>query len=221
MTAKNPLKRNPGLQPEVLGPGEKVTIKLKTDIHSVGGRWRGNLPTVKLLNNVEIGGPAEFTVTTNVESWGKTLAAKDRDLHDPIDPWVKVTIPNDAQLGGKLVRLQVKLPISFPVESGNHTYNENTATLQKDVEINLAEPGLLKMYRGAWSVGMGVGLGCSLLGGILLTMLAKSMKDQAHPNVALPLWTPGGNGGGARSPPWDFRNFLACKVSSPEKKEEG
>jgi len=77
---------------------------------------------------------------------------------------------------------------------------EKTATLQQEVEIQLAEPGLLHMYRGAWSVGMGVRLGCSLLGGILLTMLGKSMKDQANPNQVLLLWMPGGSSGVSPAP---------------------
>jgi hypothetical protein len=191
-TADKPLPRNPDLRPEVIAPGDKVTIKMPTDLRSVGGYWRGNIPTVTVLNAGETGAPATLFAATNAESWGKQMAVKDKkDPFEAMDPWIRVTIPDESNLGGKSLRLQMKVAVTYPIAGGTGGYPEKTITLQKEIEIQVADAGLAHSYKNIWAIGMSVGLGCSLLGGCFLAMLAKGTKDLAKPHQVLPLWSPG------------------------------
>jgi hypothetical protein len=185
---RHPMPRNQALKPDVIGPGDIVTIPMKTSIQSIGGYWRGS-PTVKVLNAAETGTPSKLVATSDPAGWGKIITVKSSsDPFDPIKPWVKVSIPEDASLGGKVLRLQVALAVSFPVETrkgGNHI--EKSSVVQQQVEIHLAEAGLDRLYKDTWNKGIIVGLGGCLLGGLGLTFLNQRLKSLAKPHQVFAL----------------------------------
>jgi len=185
---RHPMPRNQGLKPDVIGPGDVVTIPMKTSIQSIGGYWRGN-PTVKVLNAAETGAPSKLIASSDAAGWGKFITVKSSsDPFDPIKPWVKVSIPEDANLGGKDLRLQVALAVSYPVETrkgGNHI--EKSSMVQQEVEIHLAETGLDRLYKDTWNKGIGIGLGGCLLGGLALTFLNQRLKSLALPHQVFAL----------------------------------
>lgn len=183
VSERHPTPRNPTLKPIVVGPGDTVSVPLKTSLSSVGGYWRGN-PTVKVLNATETGAPNRLAAYSDSDGWGKVLHVKDgKSPLEPIQPWVKVVVPQDPNLGGKSLRLQVALTVSYPVEArkgGNHA--EQSSTVQQEVEVHLAEPGAELLHKEAWSSGVGVGLGGCFLGGLGLLILCRLLKAQAKPN---------------------------------------
>ena len=96
--------------------------------------------------------------------------------------------PDDPDLGGKSLRLQLKLAVNYPVKTqkgGNHL--AKSGTVQKEVEIHLAEAGVDRLYKDAWYQGMGVALGGCLVGGLMLALLGHLLKAHARPHEAYSL----------------------------------
>jgi hypothetical protein len=191
VSEQHPLPVNAGLKPDVVGPGDEVTIPLDSSIRSVGGYWRA-AARATVVNAAEVGAPATLTATSDREGWqGKTMVVKDRrDPFEPIQPWARVTIPDDAALGGKTLRLHLSLTVSYPVEVGKAGAAKD-ATVEKDVEIVLADAATQRLYRDTWQVGKWVGYLCCVLGGVGLVLLARRLQGQATPPQIVPLWAPG------------------------------
>jgi hypothetical protein len=188
---ENPLPRNAGLQPDVVGPGTEVTIPLPFSTRTYAGNWRGLSPTATVLNAAELVTPATLPASSHKQHWGKITAVNDKKHpFEAVKPWIRVSIPDNADLGGKTMRLKVSLEVNYPTQGGSNNA-EKTTVVEKEVAIALAEAGTGALYRQTWDIGKWVGVGCCLLGGLALYLLAQRMKQRALPHQALPMWAPG------------------------------
>jgi hypothetical protein len=195
VSREHPMPRNPTLKPEVVGPGAEVTIPLKSTIRSLGGHWRGTSATAKVVNSEETGAPETIAVATNADPWAKPVSVKDnKNPYEQIEPFAKVTLPDDPKLGGKQLRLQITVAVTYPVQTPGRTVaasnDISTGSVQQDVEINVAEAGVDRLYNDTWNRGMLIGLTGCLLGGVVLTGLGYATRARAMPHQVLPLWAP-------------------------------
>jgi hypothetical protein len=192
VSREHPIPRNPTLKPEVIGPGDTVTVPLKTTSRSIGGYWHG-MAKVNVLNVEETGAPETLMATSKVDPWPKTLSVGDRsDPYESIEPWARVTLPDDPKLGGKKLKLQVTATLTYPVERAGRgpSFDLGTGTAHQEVEVHLAEAGVDRLYNETWNRGAMIGLGGCILGGVVLTVLAHHLKSRAKPNQVMPLWAP-------------------------------
>jgi hypothetical protein len=188
---EHPLPRNAGLKPDVIGPGDEVTIPIDTGLRSYGGHWRGTSAKVQVVNAADLGTTATLPAATDTKHWGKILTVSDgKHPMELIKPWVRVTIPEDAALGGKTIDLRVTLAVSYPTQGGTKNHTEQSGTVEKEVHIVLADADAGVLYKSAWDIGKWVGVGACLIGGLILVLLGERLKRRAHPHQALPIGVP-------------------------------
>jgi hypothetical protein len=176
-----PMPRNAGLQPDVVGPGDTVKIPVETKLRTHGGYWYATA-SVKVLNADELGVTAPFHAGTQSERWGKIIAVNDsRNPLEPIKPWAKVAIPNDPELGGKTVKLQINLTVTYPMAAGARGLQDVSSKISTEAEVQLTGAGADRLYKQAWYVGGGAGMACSILGGLVLALMGQVLKSYAIP----------------------------------------
>lgn len=175
-----PMPRNEGLQPDVVGPGDSVKVPIDSPLRTYGGNWFG-IATAEALNAEELGISGPLRAATHSQRWGKIISVKDsKSPLEPIQPWARVTVPDDPTLGGKTLRVRVELTITYPVDMQRGGVSvDRAARVQREVEMVLAEAGSGGLYKQAWLIGGGVGLTGCVLGGLALTLLGQALRWSA------------------------------------------
>jgi hypothetical protein len=82
---------NPGVKPEVIGPGDTVRVWVPDHIHAVNGKWNGTPRAVMVVE----GEPDPFALpaTAARDYWGERISGKSvRD--QPTTLWADVKVPN-------------------------------------------------------------------------------------------------------------------------------
>jgi hypothetical protein len=192
------VQTNVDVNPSVVGPGEQGQVFFQNpNFESVKGAWRGS-PTVQVLNAAELGVPETLPATSQDDKWPTTVG-KVRDLTStPSRLHAAFTLPGNAELVGKTIRLKVVLNVTYPVYGSGKAIEDRKLTMSREVEVRLSSPATAAAYRSAWTQGSVAGLLGSLLGGCLLLGMAMALRSKAGPNVVLPLHTPPGYGGPGR-----------------------
>jgi hypothetical protein len=181
---------NEHLQPHVLAPGDSVPVVADQQVQSLNGLWRAKV-SVKLLNAEEVGGPPTLEATCHSDSWGKEVWTGNFDRTISFYPAARLIIPNDPALGGKTLNVQLTLAVTYPVatERDRHLqerFKESTTTVHKEVMVQIAEKEVKEAYWSSWEFAVIVAGSGSLLGGLILVQLARSMRNRAHPVQVFP-----------------------------------
>jgi hypothetical protein len=171
---------NPGLEPTIVCPGDTVKCPL-TDLSIEGAAdgqyWRGQ-PTVRVLNAAEIGGPETLDAKGSDRIWGHLADPQrpDHSLNAPLTPTIQLTVPDDDDLGGQTLLLEVKMKMSYAYLSYDQSSSTvltstETKTVSKVVTVRLAPAGYNESTQLAFLIGLG-GAAVSVLGGAWLAALA-------------------------------------------------
>src|SRR5262249_1671082 len=156
---------NEGLKPEVVEPGDEVTLPVETTLRSYAGHWRATARAT-VLNAQETGAPRSLAASSNVEPWPKALVARDKkDPTETAHAWARVTIRNDAALGGKTLRLRLALDVTYLAPAGKNV-TAQVETVYKEADVALTEAGTQALARDTWQISKWVGWLCCVLGGV-------------------------------------------------------
>jgi hypothetical protein len=173
---------NPGLVPEVVGPGSQAIVHFSdTKIQAVKGLWRGNA-VVQVLNADEAGVPATLPATSNEAVWGG-MRPKGTEPNSAPDLYATLALPNDAALVGKTLQLKVTLKVTFPSQLSPKSIEDRTVTVSRELTVRLSSPDAAVAYRAAWLYGSAGGLLGSVLGGAALMGLALLLRSRAIPTA--------------------------------------
>jgi hypothetical protein len=181
------LPSNSGLQPEVVGPGDQVTVWFPDQpVRSVRGKWRGT-PRVELLNAAELGGPPTLEATGTDATWGDAISVKASDENDLANPYARITLPKGPGVSGKALRLRASMTVTYPSLQGFDRFVDRTAAVSRELTVQVAEEGPCRAYHAAWDYGSLAGAVASVLGGMALLGMARALRGRAEPSVAVPL----------------------------------
>jgi hypothetical protein len=177
---------NPGLSPSVVVPGDRVSCTIPTKVEGVCGTiWRGK-PTVRVLNYQEAGTPETLPAEGSDHQWGTSLRVPKGSGNSTVKPTIHFTVPRDARLAGKTLRLSIGMQMTYPVVYGSNlmmggsgrAFRDQTSSVSEVLVVKLAEPGRLEQSFNTYLVGLGGGA-LTLLGGLWLTGLAWSLQLKA------------------------------------------
>ncbi len=141
-----------GTKPEVVGPGDTVTVWFPDKIQAVKGYWSGT-PTATVVNDGGAG-PVSVSATAKTASWGNTITGKSVSNSTP-SLWADVKLPNDPKLVGKTIEIKVDMAINYPTAIGRgfDNVNGNVSTTQK---LTLAGGGAGgTYYLSMWLAALG------------------------------------------------------------------
>ena len=176
---------NSDADPMIAGPGDQVSVYLPDEISSIKGRWVGKA-TVELLNAADLGlADRRMPAISNNESWGKLILGKGGTQTRQL--WVGFSIPSDAKLAGKTMRMNINLDVKYPASTGLFGFKEEQRTFQHTAEFRLASPRAGLAYRILWWGGGAIGGGLILLTGYWLYRQAKKQKREGLPSRVIPL----------------------------------
>jgi hypothetical protein len=171
---------NPEWVPEVVGPGDEAYIWFPKKIGCVKGLWNGTA-TVGVANARELGlNLPTLSATTKTDSWGNTISVKSSEKNSHPRLWVRVHLPNDPNLVGKTLKLNLSLAVRYPVAQGNR-FSTTQETVGHQATLQVSKAGAGKTFKSAWwaclLMGLTLLLGCS----VLLALASSSYRKQALP----------------------------------------
>jgi hypothetical protein len=171
---------NPGcVRPDLLGPGEEFSCVLPGLTVEGVGRWRGR-PSVRVLNAKETG---IYTIAArgNDEVWGDELKVYtprgSRVQNATLTPLVHFKLPDDPNLGGQELHLQVDMHMTYAVLVDFAQFVDRTTPVTSRFPVRVAPPGYIEGLHRAYLVGL-VGAAFSLAGGLALTVASVRWKGQ-------------------------------------------
>lgn len=136
--------------PAVVGPGESTTIYFSESIVAVKGMWHGQV-IAKVTNPDDANGLAQVEAVTNNSTWGESIGGKDVS-NSTKAMWVKVTLPNDANLVGKTLNLELSVLASFPFREGAGFFNEQRP-FQQSASVTVSGSQSGSIYQTTWWAG--------------------------------------------------------------------
>jgi hypothetical protein len=180
-----PLASAAGFDAPVLKPGDTFRVVFDGKFRSVNGYWRGS-PTVTVLNEAELGINPVLGAAGNSDQWSNATLAKCEEQNWPFTPAAKLTLPKNAALAGKTLRVRVTMPITYPV-SEIWSYREDTIPLTKEVTIPVGSAADVRTYWNAWGLAAVVGPLGSVAGGLALCFLGVMLRARARPTELEPI----------------------------------
>lgn len=170
-----------GTKPEVLSPGDNVTIWFPDRIQAVKGLWSGS-PRVTVVNDGGAG-PLNLSATASNDTWGNTISGKSVSNSSP-SLWAELKIPNNAALAGKTIEVRVDMDLSYPTATGN-SFDNVTGKVTGTKKLTFAAAGASGMYRlSFWSAILGAvlvavsGFGLAVSAGALRKLAAPATVEQ-------------------------------------------
>jgi hypothetical protein len=179
---------NPGLRPMIVVPGDSCNCFLP-DIRVEGvGLWRGQ-PTVRVLNAREVGAPEKIDALGNNDPFGAEVTVHthrfENPTNHPFSPLIRINLPKDPALGGKTLRLQVTMNMTYAVLKGRDQFIPQSANVSTTFPVQIAGPETLHGVP-VYLFGIIAGGAASALGGIWFVLLAlKGPKGTAAGEVFL------------------------------------
>jgi hypothetical protein len=178
---------NPQLTPAVVSPGDEFACRM-TDTRVEGiGKWRGQ-PTVQVINAKEVGIQA-LQARGSDEKWGDEIHVQipkgSRLKNEPIQPLIQVALPNNADLGGKELRLQVSMNMTYAILHSDQSFVDKTSAVSSSLSVRVAPAGYTQGMYQAFMVGLAGGV-LALIGGVWLAVLAVSSWKTNKSELLLP-----------------------------------
>ena len=176
---------NPDVFPSVAGPGDTVRIYMDESLESVQGYWRG---TTKV--RLGILGERETqrfpSATTNNNTWGHSISAKQTEKSKSFTPWVEFTLPSDdAFAAARSLSCEITLSVSYPHLTDSDSFTVETQGLSRTVALELAPPQSGQRYLRWWWSGSVLAMALLLAAGGLLLAYVAWLRRQATPTRML------------------------------------
>jgi hypothetical protein len=173
---------NPDWTPMVAGPGDDPYIWFPEKVTSVKGYWSGNA-LARVTNAADVGLKQPIVqATTKTSTWPQTIRAKRSERNSSSTLWVRVHLPEQQDLAGKTLQLQLELNVSYPAPmAGQERWNELRQQFRHTATIRLADPNAGHTYKTAWWAGLVGGTLLTLVPALLLAVLANAFRRKANP----------------------------------------
>ncbi len=176
---------NPDVYPSVAGPGDTVRLYLAESLESVQGYWRGT-PRVGLTIPDQRDTPRFLEATTNNNTWGHSISAKDSEKSKSFTPWVEFTLPDDGDAAAaRKVRCTIALAVAYPLLTDSDSFVVTTRNLTREAVLELAPPKSGQRYLRWWWSGSVPALALLLAAGGLLLGQAARLRQLATPTRML------------------------------------
>jgi hypothetical protein len=204
----NGLAFNADTKPDVISPGDTVTLYFPTNIDCVKKKWRSvsvvnaiknmpklpggnvqvdldflpyNAPSARIANFAELGIPEPKIVTgSSQETWGQQFHVKSREKHTHPWIWATATLPDDPKLEGKTVQLEVEMDVLYPKVSGDQFFS-NVDSVKQTFPLALAKKGDGATYGLLWWIGLAGGPVLGLIGALILRGSNSALKNSVPP----------------------------------------
>lgn len=172
---------NPQWYPQVAGPGDQPYTYFPNKITSVKGYWRG-MGKAQVVNAAEVGLAApELRIETKQDNWGQSISIGSKESKTSTNTlWLRVLLPNDAQLEGKTLQLNMMLNVEYPELKGS-TFEAVRQSYQHTAEVRLSSAGAGGRYKTWWWSGFLGGVLLITVSSNLLVRLSNDLRKLAHP----------------------------------------
>ncbi len=199
---------NADTKPDVISPGDTVTVYFPTKIDCVKKNWRsvslvqaiqnmpklpgGNVqlnldilpyypPTARFANLAELGIPEPKIVTgSSQDTWGNQFHVKSSEKHTHPWVWATATLPNDPKLEGKTVQLEIEMDVLYPKVSGDQFFS-HVDSVKQTFPLTLARKGEGATYGMLWWIGLAGGPVLGLIGALVLRGSNSALKRSVPP----------------------------------------
>ncbi len=179
-TSFNGLKTNRESYPQVVSPGDAVTVYFDDSIDCVKSYWSGS-PLAKITNAADLGIAEGMSATSKNSTWGGNISVKSSEKHTKPSIWATLALPSDAKLAKQTIRVRVNMNVRFPNADASDRFNDQNKQMSKEFEIAVSPPGASAKYGTIWWLGMVGGSLLSVGSCFYLRSLAKSLQAHAIP----------------------------------------
>jgi hypothetical protein len=167
---------NPHLTPAVVRGGEEVSYRLQNARASGVGPWRGQ-PEVRVVNARELGVPDRLKASGSNEEWGSSVSVLRARGSGPLSngnlqPLIQFTLPEGEDMGGKELRLEVTMPMTYAVLQGTRNFSDATTTVHERLTVRLASSEYADGLRHVYLISTAVAAGLACFGGLCLVVSA-------------------------------------------------
>jgi hypothetical protein len=199
---------NADTKPDVISPGDTVTLYFPTEIDCVKKNWRsvsvvnavknmpklpaGNVqvnldflpyqpPTARIANFAEFGiAEPKIETSSSQDTWGQQFRVKSREKHTHPWIWATAKLPDDPKLEGKIVQLEIEMDVLYPKVSGDQFFS-NVDSVKKAFPLTLAKKGDGATYSMLWWIGLAGGPVLGFVGAMILRGSNKSLQKSVPP----------------------------------------
>jgi hypothetical protein len=173
------------IRPELVGPGDELKVDMPArHVQAVRSTWRGEA-TAQVLNAAEVNCTPTLKATTRNETWGESFRVKSEENGKPIHPYACLMLPDDPALGGKTLRVRVRLSIVYPAKGPDRSFHNERTSVVRDVNLQLTPAEGRSLYWTAWSLGAVAGFVGCILGGLVLMWQALRLGSKALPSTVV------------------------------------
>ena len=179
-TSFNGLKVNRDSYPQVVSPGDAVTVYFDDTIDCVKSYWSGS-PMARVTNAAELGVAEGISSTSKNSTWGGSISVKRSEVHTSPSIWATLTLPSDPKIANQTIRVRLNMNVRYLNSDASDRFLDQNKQMSKDVEIVVSPPGASTKYGTLWWLGMVGGSLLSVGSCFYLRSLAKSLQAHAIP----------------------------------------
>jgi hypothetical protein len=144
-------------------------------------------PTVHVLNAQEVGIETLPAIGKD-DVWDGEIQVQVANGSDPrnrpLAPEVRFLMPDEENLCGKELQIQVDMDLTYAAMSDEEHYVDITIPISSHFEVRVAPPGSMQGLRRAFLVGM-IGAPLSVVGGLALGLTSLRWKRRSS-QILLP-----------------------------------
>jgi hypothetical protein len=168
--------------PNVVGPGDEITVDFPEKIESVKGLWAGQA-TGEILNIGELNaGNLHMHTSSKLDTWGDKISVEHTNSTETSRLWMRIALPDNEGLAGKEMKLRLQLTAVHPVAQGNGFVNQSDS-FSHTVTIRLAKTQHAgRIYDWVRHGGSAVALIGITGAGLILYIMARRLRSQANPS---------------------------------------
>ena len=168
-----------GTKPEVVGPGDKLTVYFPERIDCVKSTWNGTGNATITVDGEAKTFPA--TATSHTETWSNDMFVKRSQEHTSPSVWAEVQLPKDADLVGKTITIQTDLTVNYPSMTGGNRFDVRTQQMSTTTKVKLNGNNAGGLYGTLFLLCIAAALGY-VVSSFLLSAATNSLNKFASPS---------------------------------------
>jgi hypothetical protein len=168
-----------GTKPEVVGPGDKLTVYFPERIDAVKSTWNGSGNAVITVDGEPKAFPA--TLTSKTETWSNDMYVKRSQEHTSPSVWAEVQLPKDADLVGKTITIQSNLTVTYPSMSAGNRFDNRTQQMSTTTKVKLNGNNAGGIYGTLFLLTVLAAVGYVVLS-FILSAVTNSLNKYASPS---------------------------------------
>jgi hypothetical protein len=183
LRAKRPWPVNSHLSPSMIAPGEELHLGLGGSFRSLEGMWQATGSVAVVNPPAEVPNcPRTLSFTSGGKPWGDRIESASRITwnEQSVTPWLDVQLPDQPELVGKTLRLDIQMNVAYPIGWGTSTFKDEQKSYNLQTSVAFAAPGARQTYRAVWITTTALGLLLCLGGGLALRWLDVALRSWAR-----------------------------------------